>query len=84
MAAPKFRVSQIFDHSLEGLAVGDAFEHEVKFEASDVLAMMLPSYETGKQPGLAAYPSPPTLDNSNNRGQNLASRFHRFENTFHS
>ena len=74
VAAPEFRVSQSFDHSLDGLVVGDAFEHEVKFEASDVLAMMLPGYDTGKQPGLAAYPSPPMLENSNNRGQNLASR----------
>jgi hypothetical protein len=74
VAAPEFRVSQGFDRSLEGLVVGDAFEHEVRFEASDVLAMMLPSYDLEKQPGLAAYPSPPSLDNSNNRGQNLASR----------
>ena len=74
VAAPAFSVSQSFDRSLEGLVVGDAFEHEVKFEASDVLAMMLPSYDPQKQPGLAAYPSPPSLDNSNNRGQNLASR----------
>lgn len=74
VAAPEFRVSQSFDHSLEGLAVGDAFEQEVKFEASDVLAMMLPGYDTGKQAGLAAYPSPPRLENNNNRGQNLASR----------
>ena len=74
VAAPEYRVSQRFDRSLENLAVGDAFEQEVTFEASDVLAMMLPGYDTRKQSGLAAYPSPPTLENSNNRGQNLASR----------
>jgi hypothetical protein len=77
VAAPEFSVSQSFDHSLKGLAVGDAFEHEVRFEAADVLAMMLPGYEATQQPGLAAYPSPPTLDNSSNRGQNLASRTER-------
>lgn len=74
VATPEFRVSQSFDHPLEGLAVGDAFEQEVTFEASDVLAMMLPGYDASKQMGLAAYPSPPTLENSSNRGQNLASR----------
>lgn len=74
VAAPEFRVSQSFDHPLAGLAVGDAFEHEVTFEASDVLAMMLPGYDTQKQTGLAAYPSPPTLENNSNRGQNLARR----------
>jgi hypothetical protein len=74
VAAPEFRVSQSFNRALDSLAVGDAFEQEVTFEASDVLAMMLPRYDTGNQPGLAVYPSPPTLENSNNRGQNLASR----------
>ncbi|CAA0078274.1 Uncharacterised protein [Halioglobus japonicus] len=77
VAAPQFRVSQSFNHSLKGLTVGDAFEHEVRFEASDVLAMMLPDYDAAQQPGLAAYPFAPTLDNSSNRGQNLASRTER-------
>ncbi len=74
VAAPAFSVSQSFDRSLEGLVVGDAFEHEVRFEATDVLAMMLPGYDAEPQDGLGAYPSPPKLDNSNNRGQSLASR----------
>ena len=74
VAAPEFRVSQSFNRTLEGLAVGDAFEQEVVFEASDVQAMMLPSYSAQKQPGLATYPAPPTLDNSSNRGQTLATR----------
>jgi BatD DUF11 like domain len=74
VAAPEFRVSQSFNRALEDLSIGDAFEQEVVFEASDLLAMMLPGYSVDKQPGLAAYPAPPTLDNSNNRGQTLASR----------
>lgn len=74
VAAPQFSVSQQFDRPLAGLKVGDAFEQEVRFEASDVQAMMLPVYNVEKQSGLAAYPSPPTLDNSNNRGERLASR----------
>ena len=53
---------------LEALQVGDAFEHEVRLEATDVLAMMLPAMKASPQPGLAAYPSPPRLDNSSNRG----------------
>ena len=74
VAAPAFSVSQHFNRSLDGLKVGDAFEQEVTFAASDVLAMMLPGYEAANQSGLAAYPSPPKLDNSSNRGQNLATR----------
>ena len=74
VAAPQFSVEQQFDRSLEGLSVGDAFEQEIVFAASDVLAMMLPDYDGAEQAGLAAYPSPPELNNSNNRGQNLARR----------
>jgi hypothetical protein len=74
VAAPTFTVSQSFDKPLDDLAVGDAFEHEVVFEASDVLAMMLPTYVVKQQTGLAAYPSPPELDNSVNRGQAQARR----------
>jgi hypothetical protein len=74
VAAPAFTVTQRFDRALDDLAVGDAFEQEVHFEASEVLAMMLPAYEAGRQHGLAAYPAPPVLDNSNNRGQSRATR----------
>jgi hypothetical protein len=77
VAAPEFSVSQRFDRSLEGLQVGDAFEREILFEASDVLAMMLPAYSAQGLPGLAAYPAPPVLDNSSNRGQSRASRTQR-------
>jgi len=74
VAAPAFSVSQSFDRALDNLAAGDAIEQEVLFEASDVLAMMLPGYEAPQLPGLAAYPSPPVLENSVNRGQTLARR----------
>jgi len=78
VAAPAFTVEQQFDRSLEGLQPGDAFERVVTFEASDVMAMMLPSLAAADDtPGLAAYPAPPTLQNSNNRGQTLASRTER-------
>jgi hypothetical protein len=77
VAAPEFSVSQRFDRSLESLQVGDAFEREIIFEASDVLAMMLPAYSAQGLPGLAAYPAPPVLDNSSNRGQSRASRIQR-------
>ncbi|MEZ5504130.1 MAG: BatD family protein [Halioglobus sp.] len=72
VAAPSFTVTQSFDRNLEGLRVGDAFEQEIRFEASDVLAVMLPDYSAIQQPGLAAYPAPPVLENSNNRGQSIA------------
>jgi hypothetical protein len=77
VAAPDYSVSQSFDHSLEGLQVGDAFEREIVFEASDVMAMMLPEVELEKSPGLALYPSPPRLDNSSNRGETRARRSRR-------
>ena len=74
VAAPTFTVHQRFDSTLENLAEGDAFEQEIIFEASDVLAMMLPTYEVEQQPGLKAYPSPVAQDNSVNRGETLARR----------
>lgn len=74
VAAPDFSARQSFDRSLEGLAPGDAFERRIEFRASDVMAMMLPTLEPVKMPGLAAYPSPPKLTNSNNRGEALAIR----------
>lgn len=77
VAAPAFTVDQQFDRSLEGLQIGDAFERLVTFEASDIMAMMLPSLPTEDSPGLAAYPAPPVLENSNNRGQVRASREER-------
>lgn len=77
VAAPAFTVDQQFDRSLEGLQPGDAFERVVTFEASDVMAMMLPSLPPEDNPGLAAYPAPPVLDDSNNRGQVSASRRER-------
>jgi len=77
VAAPEFSVSQRFDRSLDGLQVGDAFEREIVFEASDVLAMMLPAYSAQGLPGLAAYPAPPVLDQSSNRGLSRASRTQR-------
>jgi BatD DUF11 like domain len=74
VASPSFKVSQSFDRPLESLQVGDAFQREIVFEASDVMAMMLPSVAVQKTPGLAAYSTPPVLNNSNNRGQARASR----------
>ena len=77
VAAPAFEVRQGFDRPLEALEIGDAFELEVVFEAEDVMAMMLPAVTPEKLAGLAAYPSPPVLHNSNNRGQARASRTQR-------
>lgn len=68
LAAPGFSVRQDFDRRLEDLVVGDAIEQTVVFEASDVMAMMLPAFEPSQQAGLRAYPAPPQLDNNINRG----------------
>jgi hypothetical protein len=77
VAAPDFSVQQRFDRDLDTLQVGDAFERVVEFSATDLMAMMLPSLSATKTPGLAAYPYPPVLDNSNNRGESRATRTER-------
>jgi hypothetical protein len=77
VAAPRYSVSQSFDRELNALQVGDAFEREIVFEASDVVAMMLPSLTAEQLTGLAAYAAPPVLENSNNRGQATATRKQR-------
>ena len=77
VAAPDYQITGTFDKTLEQLQVGDAFEREVVFRASDVMAMMLPGLEPEDLPGLAAYPMPPALENSNNRGVATATRVER-------
>lgn len=74
VAAPRYKVSQSFDKDLEKLKVGDAFDREVRFEATDVMAMMLPAFEAEKLDGLTAYQRPPTLSNNSNRGDMVARR----------
>jgi hypothetical protein len=74
VAAPDYKVSQNFDRELTGLKAGDAIERSIVFEATDVMAMMLPSWQSEDLPGLAVYPQPPALTNSNNRGNMIAKR----------
>jgi len=74
VASPDFKVEQHFDKPLDDLQAGDAFERKVIFSASDVMAMMLPTFTAQRQPGLSAYPAPPELIDSNNRGVKLARR----------
>lgn len=77
VAAPGFTVMQSFDRALEGLQVGDAFEREIVFKANEVMAMMLPTFSEDAISGLTAYPDPPELDNSSNRGSVVATRRQR-------
>jgi hypothetical protein len=74
VAAPDYKVSQSFDRELTGLKAGDAIERSVVFEASNVMAMMLPGWQAEDLSGLAVYPQPPSLSNSNNRGSMIAKR----------
>lgn len=74
VAAPAFTATQSFDRELGGLIPGDAFERTVRFQASEVLAMMLPTFTEPDLEGLAAYPAPPQLANSSNRGEARALR----------
>ncbi len=77
VAAPKYQVSQRFDKDLDNLQIGDAFTRKITFEAADVMAMMLPAFDVEIHDGLAAYPEPPTLNNSSNRGDMNAKRIER-------
>ena len=77
VAAPQFNVDQTFDRDLEGLSVGDAIERVIRFEANDVMAMMLPALDIQALQGLKAYPLPPELQDNNNRGEMTASRVER-------
>lgn len=78
VAAPRFSVEQHLDKSTDQLHPGDAFERRIEFVADDVQAMMLPEVSVERQPGLAAYPAPAVLENSNNRGQATGSRVQTF------
>ncbi len=77
VAAPDYRITQSFDRSPVGLEVGDAIEREILFEATDTMAMMLPAFEPERLEGLAAYSSPPALENQSNRGIVSARRVER-------
>jgi hypothetical protein len=77
VAAPSFTVSQSFDRELENLQAGEAFQREIVFEATDVMAMMLPTFEVEQLEGLAAYPEPSSLSNNSNRGDTVARRVER-------
>ena len=74
VAAPTYTVSQSFDRELENLQIGDAIAREIVFEATDVMAMMLPALDAENLPGLAAYAEPSALSNSSNRGDTTARR----------
>lgn len=74
VAAPAYTVSQSFDRELENLQVGDAIVREIVFEATDVMAMMLPALDAENLQGLAAYAEPSSLSNNSNRGDTTARR----------
>ncbi|MEP6389905.1 MAG: BatD family protein [Halioglobus sp.] len=74
VAAPAFAVDQRFNRDLNALNPGDALEQTIILSADDVMAMMLPDYAAPALEGLKAYPLPPQLNNSSNRGQTTAER----------
>lgn len=77
VAAPSYTVHQSFDRNLDDLAVGDAIEREVVFEAEEVMAMMMPTFSEDPIVGLTAYPESPQLENRSNRGATVAIRKER-------
>ncbi len=74
VAAPRFSVEQSLDRETDALQPGDAFTRRIVFSANDVQAMMLPTIDAEQLPGLASYPAPAQMSNSNNRGVTNASR----------
>ena len=74
VAAPAFTVEQELDRDPLQLKVGDALIQDIRFEARNIQAMMLPAAVSPAVAGLKAYPSPPTLENRNDRGVMRAQR----------
>lgn len=74
VASPSFSVTQRFDKDLERVLPGDAVSREVIFEATEVMAMMLPGLQSEKRSGLVPYPKAPELTNNSNRGTTTAKR----------
>ncbi|MBN7797856.1 BatD family protein [Parahaliea mediterranea] len=74
VAAPAFAARQTLEPAGTALRPGDAITRTVTLEAEDVLDKMLPEIAPGDFEGLAAYPEPPRLDSSSNRGRIRARR----------
>ncbi|MCX2979721.1 hypothetical protein EYC98_02460 [Halieaceae bacterium IMCC14734] len=77
VAAPKFSVELSTDRDLQALLPGDAFTVDILMQASNFEAMMLPVISLPEPAGLAAYPEPPELENTSNRGNAKAQRRQR-------
>jgi hypothetical protein len=78
VAAPQFSLKLSTDRDLQELSPGDAFTVDILMQASDIEAMMLPELSLPEFDGLAAYPEPPQLNNTSNRGTANAQRRQRF------
>ena len=77
VAAPQFSLELSTDRDLQELSPGDAFTVDIHMQASDFEAMMLPEINLPEFAGLAAYPEPPELENTSNRGTAKAQRRQR-------
>lgn len=77
VAAPQFSLKLSADRELRELSPGDAFTVDILMQASDIEAMMLPELSLPEFEGLAAYPEPPQLQNTSNRGTANAKRRQR-------
>lgn len=63
-------VSQSWDPqpTPEAVKLGAAFTRTITTEATDIPAMVLPSFSHEAPPGLGVYPRPPTVEDKSNRG----------------
>lgn len=64
------KVSQAWDPqpTSEPIKLGAAFTRTITIEASDIPAMVLPSFPHEAPPGLGVYPRAPTVEDKSNRG----------------
>ena len=64
IAAGDLTMEESFDVRPDTIRVGEAFSRTVTVTVRDALSMVIPPFETDSVPGLAVYPTPPRVDDS--------------------
>ena len=73
IASPEVTIIQNVEGARD-VFLGSAITRRVTVRAQDVMAMFLPPVDNSRVAGLQAYPQPPVLRNSSNRGSLIAER----------
>ncbi len=64
IAAGDLTLEESFDVRPDTIRVGEAFSRTLTVTVRDALSMVIPPFETDSVPGLAVYPAPPRVDDS--------------------